>query len=52
VWHKDGPLGQIRWMAHWAERESANPWPDRETLGKIAKNLRAAADAIESERQL
>jgi hypothetical protein len=46
VWHKDGPLAQIGSMAEWAERESEQVYPDRETLGKIARNLRAAADAL------
>jgi hypothetical protein len=47
VWHKDGPLGQIREMARWAEGEALVVLPNRETLRKIATNLREAADEIE-----
>ncbi len=47
VHHVDGPLAQIRQMADWADGLS-DPTrnADWETAGKIAKNLRAAADAL------
>ena len=50
VHHKDGPLAQVRQMADWAAR-LADPTrnADWETAGKIAKNLRAAADALDQE---
>ena len=47
VYHVDGPLGQVRQMADWAQREADYDIPDRETLCKIATNLWAAADALE-----
>jgi hypothetical protein len=46
IWHKDGPLGQIAAMARWAETEAAKPFPNRETVGKIARNLDAAVVAM------
>lgn len=47
VWHKDGPVGQVRAMADWVRRE-ANPErvPNQEMLGKIERNLREAADSL------
>lgn len=49
VHHKDGPLAQVRQMAAWADHEAndSDRSPNRETLHKIATNLRAAADALE-----
>jgi hypothetical protein len=35
-------------MADWARQET-RPFPNAETIGKIARNLDAAADAIEAE---
>jgi len=50
VWHKDGPLAQIRAMAEWADSGSTGDGIGPETAGKIAKNLRAAADALAGKR--
>ena len=49
VWHKDGPVAQVRCMADWARQET-RPFAHAETIGKIAKNLDAAADALDDQR--
>ena len=45
VWHKDGPVAQIRAMIEWL----GTPYerPDDEHIGKVQTNLGAAADALE-----
>ena len=51
IHHKDGPLAQVAQMADWAEVEARKPFPDNETLRKIATNLRASVAALnENER--
>ncbi len=47
VWHKDGPIAQILQMADWAEREAEEAHPGRETIGKIARNIRAAVTVLQ-----
>lgn len=49
VWHKDGAVAQILWMAEWADRMGKSREFDSETLGKIATNLRAAVPFIEKQ---
>lgn len=51
VWHKDGPLAQIRSMARWVEHEAEKPFPSQETLRKVVVNLTAASDALDQEQQ-
>jgi hypothetical protein len=48
VWHVDGPAAQIRAMANWVEGEAFLHPLNRETLRKVATNLRAAIDALEA----
>jgi hypothetical protein len=47
VWHKDGPVAQIRAMADWCDPgRSSLATLSAETQRKVAANLRAAADEV------
>ncbi len=48
VWHKDGALAQLRQMAQWARDHNCLAFGSAETVGKIARNIDAALDAIET----
>jgi hypothetical protein len=54
VWHKDGPVAQVRTMAEWVEEMADRCYteiPSQETMRKVVTNLRAAADLLASDEE-